>query len=90
VNIELVTAPPAKVPSHLVISLVNSAGVNHVTLTGSGGSGPYGYSVQSSTDLADWTTIATGQGFGPGGTVNFTHALANPRPSKLFYRISVP
>jgi hypothetical protein len=90
VNIELVTAPPAKVPSHLALSLVKSAGVNHAVLTGSGGSGALGYCVESSTDLVDWTTIAIGQGFGPGGAVNFTQALANPLPSKMFYRISVP
>ena len=90
INIQVTKGPPTVAPTNLVISLVNSAGVNTVTLTGSGGSGPYGYSVQSSTDLADWTTIATGQGFGPGGTVNFTQALANPLPSKMFYRISVP
>ena len=90
INVRVAKVPPAVAPTNIVASLVNSAGVNNVTLTGSGGSGPYGYSVQSSTDLADWTTIVAGQGFGPGGTVNFTQALANPLPSKLFYRISVP
>jgi hypothetical protein len=70
--------------------MVNNGGVKNLVLTGSGGVGSLGYSIESSTNLINWNTIAIRQPFGSGGTVNFTQALANPLPSRLFYRISVP
>jgi hypothetical protein len=77
-------------PTHVALNMVNNGGVKNLVLTGSGGVGSLGYSIESSTNLINWNTIAIRQPFGSGGTVNFTQALANPLPSRLFYRISVP
>jgi hypothetical protein len=77
-------------PTHVALNMVNNGGVKNLVLTGSGGVGSLGYSIESSTNLIDWNTIAIRQPFGSGGTVNFTQALADPLPSRLFYRISVP
>jgi Concanavalin A-like lectin/glucanases superfamily len=79
------SAPPTRV----AVNMVNNGGVKNLVLTGSGGVGSLGYSIESSTNLIDWNTIAIRQPFGLGGTVNFTNVVS-PATRTLFYRIRVP
>jgi len=89
----IVASVASMAPTNVVAKTLNIGGVNNVVISGVGGSGSSGYTVLTTTNLAtqlaNWTTNATGLPFGVGGLVNYTNPI-NPATPQLFYRIRVP
>ena len=79
-------------PTNVVAKLIGPAGSRSIVLTGAGGSGA-SYSIWTTTNLTKsgtiWTSLASGQAFGTGGSVNFTNAINSGIPIR-FFQIRVP